>query len=80
LGVAWRRGNFGVVTAMRHRLHDLPSVRSGMLIYPFVEARAVLGRCIDVMTSMPEELTVQLVFLAGPDGTPVVLIMPTRCG
>ena len=49
-------GNFGVVTAMHHRLHDLPSVRSGMLIYPFVEARAVLGRCIDVMTSMPEEL------------------------
>lgn len=73
-------GNFGVVTAMHHRLHDLPSVRSGMLIYPFVEARAVLGRCIDVMTSMPEELTVQLVFVAGPDGTPVVLIMPTWCG
>ena len=35
-------GNFGVVTAMRHRLHDLPSVRSGMLIYPFSEAKAVL--------------------------------------
>jgi FAD/FMN-containing dehydrogenase len=32
-------GNFGVVTAMRHRLHNLPSVRSGMLIYPFSEAR-----------------------------------------
>jgi len=38
-------GNFGVVTAMRHRLHNLPSVRSGMLIYPFTEAKAVLGRC-----------------------------------
>ena len=25
-------GNFGVVTAMRHRLHNLPSIRSGMLI------------------------------------------------
>ena len=35
-------GNFGVVTSMRHRLHDVPSVRSGMLIYPFSEARAVL--------------------------------------
>jgi FAD/FMN-containing dehydrogenase len=31
-------GNFGVVTAMRHRLHDLPSVRSGMLLFPFTEA------------------------------------------
>ena len=38
-------GNFGVVTAMRHRLHNLPSVRLGMLIYPFTEAKAVLGRC-----------------------------------
>ena len=27
-------GNFGVVTAMHHRLHDLPSVRSGMLHLP----------------------------------------------
>jgi FAD/FMN-containing dehydrogenase len=26
-------GNFGVVTAMRHRLHSVPSVRSGMLVY-----------------------------------------------
>jgi FAD/FMN-containing dehydrogenase len=25
-------GNFGVVTAMYHRLHDLPDVRSGMCI------------------------------------------------
>jgi FAD/FMN-containing dehydrogenase len=25
-------GNFGVVTAMQYRLHDLPSVRSGMLL------------------------------------------------
>ena len=37
-------GNFGVVTAMRHRLHDLPSVRSGMLLYPFSEAKTVLRR------------------------------------
>src|SRR6516165_4855810 len=33
-------GNFGVVTAMRHRLHNVASVRTGMLIYPFSEAGA----------------------------------------
>jgi len=33
-------GNFGVVTAMRHRLHNLPSIRSGMLIYPFSEGES----------------------------------------
>jgi Berberine and berberine like len=30
--------------------------------------------------SMPEELTIQLGFVAGPDGTPVVFIVPTWCG
>lgn len=73
-------GNFGVVTAMHHRLHDLPSVRSGMLIYPFSEAKGVLERCVDLAASLPEDLTFQLAFAAGPDGTPVVLIVPTWCG
>ena len=46
-------GNFGIVTAMHHRLHNLPSVRSGMLIYPFSQAGAVLGRCADIAASAP---------------------------
>ena len=28
-------GNFGVVTATRHLVHELPGVHSGMLVYPF---------------------------------------------
>ena len=47
-------GNFGVVTAMRHRLHRWPSVRSGMLVYPFAEARAVLRRSADIAASAPK--------------------------
>jgi FAD/FMN-containing dehydrogenase len=35
-------GNFGVVTAMCVRLHELPNVISGMLVYPFSEAKSVL--------------------------------------
>jgi FAD/FMN-containing dehydrogenase len=73
-------GNFGVVTTMRHRLHHLPVVRSGMLVYPFSEAKAVLERCADLAASMPEELTFQLGFVASTDGTPVLLIVPTWCG
>ena len=45
--------NFGVVTVMRHRPHDLPSVHSGMLLFPFVEARAVLEGCIDIWLVRP---------------------------
>jgi FAD/FMN-containing dehydrogenase len=73
-------GNFGVVTQMHHRLHEVPSVRSGMLIYPFSEAKAVLERCADMSASMPDELTVQLGFLIAPDKAPVVMIVPTWCG
>src|SRR5258705_3839463 len=73
-------GNFGVVTAMRIRLHELPNVVSGMLIYPFSEAKSVLRRYADVVPSMPDELTVQVGAVAGPDGVPVILLVPTWSG
>jgi hypothetical protein len=73
-------GNFGVVTAMQHRLHDLPSIRSGMLLFPFTEAKSVLEACAEIAASAPEELTVQLGIVAGPDGVPVIMIVPTWCG
>jgi FAD/FMN-containing dehydrogenase len=73
-------GNFGVVTAMRYRLHNLPSVRSGLLVYPFAEARAVLQGCADIAASSSEDLTVELGCVGGPDGKPVVMVHPTWCG
>src|SRR5262245_10171347 len=73
-------GNFGVVTAIHHRVHELASVHSGLLAYPFSEAKAVLERCLDIAASAPEELTVQLLLAAGQDGAPLVLIAPTWCG
>jgi FAD/FMN-containing dehydrogenase len=73
-------GNFGVVTAMRIRLHELPNVVSGMLIYPFSEARTVLRRFAETVTAMPDELTVQVGAVAGPDGVPVIMLVPTWSG
>jgi hypothetical protein len=73
-------GNFGVVTAMQHRLHPVPSIRTGMLLFPFSEAKAVLARCSDITADAPEELTVQLGLAVGIDRTPVVMIVPTWCG
>jgi FAD/FMN-containing dehydrogenase len=73
-------GNFGVVTAMRHRLHELPSVHSGLLVYPFSEAKTVLEGCAAIAAAMPEELTVQLALVADPNGALVVLVIPTWCG
>ena len=73
-------GNFGVVTAMSYRLHNLPSVRTGLLVYPFTEARAVLRSCADIAVSGPEDLTVEFACTGGPDGKPVVIVHPTWCG
>ena len=73
-------GNFGVVTAMRCRLHDVPSIRSGMLVYPFAEARPVLRRSADIAASSSEDLTVEFACIGGPDGKPVVIVLPTWCG
>ena len=70
-------GNFGVATEMHIQLHHLSSVRSGMLIYPFAEAKAVLERYADVVNSAPDGLTAQVGFVAG---APVVLVVPTWCG
>jgi FAD/FMN-containing dehydrogenase len=73
-------GNFGVVTDMHVRLHQLPSVRSGMLIYPFAEAKTVLERYSEIATSAPEGLTAQVGCVAGPGGAPVAFVAPTWCG
>jgi FAD/FMN-containing dehydrogenase len=73
-------GNFGVVTAMRCRLHALSSVRAGLLLYPFAEAATILDSCAGIAASASEELTAQLGFVFGPGGDPVVLVAPTWAG
>ncbi|MBR1121506.1 FAD-binding oxidoreductase [Bradyrhizobium lablabi] len=73
-------GNFGVVTALRYRLHELPNIQSGMLSYPLGEAQSVLEICAAVTASAPDELSVQFGIVAGPDGSFNVLVIPTWCG
>lgn len=73
-------GNFGVVTEMQLRLHRLPSVHAGLLLYPFAEAEAVLARTADLAAGMPDELSVQAGIAAGPDGKLAVFLAPTWSG
>jgi len=73
-------GNFGVVVEMRHRLHRLPAVCSGLLIYPFADAKAVLDGFADIASTAPAELTTQLGLVAGSDGAPLIMLVPTWCG
>jgi FAD/FMN-containing dehydrogenase len=73
-------GNFGVVTAMHCRLHALAGVRTGLLVYPFTEAKAILNSCADIATSAPEELSFQVGLVVGAGGAPLLMIVPTWCG
>ncbi len=73
-------GNFGVVTAMRVRLHSISDVIAGLIVYPWSDAASVLRGYADMAVSFPDELTVLLGVLSGPDGRPVLFLAPTWSG
>ena len=73
-------GNFGVVTELRYRLHDLPAVLAGMLMFPFEEGAAVLAGYAGIVADAPDELTVMTGFLPGPGGRPLAFLCPFWSG
>jgi FAD/FMN-containing dehydrogenase len=73
-------GNFGVVTRMSIRLHRVPSVYTGLIVYHLSEATAVLHRVQEFCRSAPDDLTVQLALVSSPDGEPVAALVPTWSG
>jgi FAD/FMN-containing dehydrogenase len=73
-------GNFGVVTAMRVRLHPVREVLAGTILFPLSQAKSVLRGYAEVLASAPEELSVLAVMLSTPDGSPVVLVAPMWSG
>jgi FAD/FMN-containing dehydrogenase len=73
-------GNFGVVTSMRIELHPVHQVLAGLIIYPWLHAADVLSRLSDMLGAAPDELTVQVAVLSGPDGSPVLVLSPAWSG
>ncbi|MFF2521014.1 FAD-binding oxidoreductase [Streptomyces liangshanensis] len=73
-------GNFGVVTSLRVRLHAVGRVLAGMVGYGGQEAASVLSGLREIQAEAPDELTVQAVFLTGPDGDPALFLVPAWCG
>ena len=58
-------GNFGIVTALEFRLHELSSVYGGILLYPRPAAADLLRRYRDVTAAAPDELTAYAALLVG---------------
>jgi FAD/FMN-containing dehydrogenase len=74
-------GNFGIVTSFEYRLHPVgPTVLAGPVFHPAARARDVLRFYRDVTTSEPDELTTYAGLLTGPDGTPLIGIVPVYAG
>ena len=60
-------GNFGVVTRFEFQLHPVgPEVLSGLIVYPFAQAKSVLQQFARFTESMPDELNVWTVTRKAP--------------
>ena len=60
-------GNFGVVTRFEFRLHPVgPDVLSGLIVYPFDQAKAVLQQYREFAAKAPDELAVWAVLRQAP--------------
>ncbi|MFC8516831.1 FAD-binding oxidoreductase [Streptomyces sp. NPDC057257] len=73
-------GNFGVVTELRVRLHPIGTVLAGMILHPLARAASVLRGYRDIIATAADELTVMTGFFGGPDGQPLVYLLPVWCG
>ncbi|MFC4358946.1 FAD-binding oxidoreductase [Halobium salinum] len=83
-------GNFGVVTAFEFDLHEVgPEVLSGLVIYPYEQAPAVLRHWRDFVADLPDECTVWVNSMTAPPlpfipdayhGEKVLAVMPCYVG
>ncbi|WP_125777253.1 FAD-binding oxidoreductase [Antribacter gilvus] len=73
-------GNFGVVTSLRVRLHEVSTVLAGFVFFPWDQAADVWRGYAELVADAPDELTVQTGVLSGPDGSPLVLVSPVWSG
>jgi FAD/FMN-containing dehydrogenase len=74
-------GNFGIVTSFEYRVHPLPPVLlSGPVFHPATRAREVLRFYREFSAGEPDELTTYAGLLTGPDGAPLVGLVPCYAG
>jgi len=58
-------GNFGVVTALEFRLHELASIHGGIVLYPRPVAFDLLRQYRDLTSHAPDEITAYAALLTG---------------
>lgn len=83
-------GNFGIVTRFEFQLHPVgPDLLSGLVVFPFEQAKSVITQFARFTESMPEELSVWMVTRMAPPlpflpaevhGKPVVILALCHVG
>ena len=67
-------GNFGVVTSLEYRLHEVnPQMYGGSLVFPFVQGRKLLGSFSDFIAGASDHLYVDCAIVPTPDNQRVVV-------
>jgi FAD/FMN-containing dehydrogenase len=60
-------GNFGIVTQFEFKLHPVgPQILAGLIVFPFKQAKQVLGRYREFVEAAPEEINVWVVLRQAP--------------
>ncbi len=72
-------GTFGVVAAARYRLHPLPAILAGLILFPLGQADAVLRGYAEITAAGPDELTVMAGFLSA-GGQMLLFLFPAWSG
>ena len=78
-GIRGGGGNFGVVTAIEYRLHEVGPIYGGAIFYPAAKAREILPVWREFCEQSPDELVNQATS-ATLDGTPVFGLAACYCG
>lgn len=59
-------GNFGIVTELRMRVHRVPALYSGLLLWPAARAEDILARYFDVARDAPRDLSLVAAMVVAP--------------
>jgi len=66
-GIRGGGGNFGIITSFEFQLHPVgPQVFSGLIVFPFDQAKTVLKKYQDLVEQMPDDLAVWVVLRKAP--------------
>jgi FAD binding domain/Berberine and berberine like len=79
-GVRGGGGNFGVVTSLEYRLHELGPVFGGAVFHPAAKAQEVLRFFREFSETIPDELVIQCGSFTTPDNMPVFAVAACYCG